>query len=121
MGRVPLQYLKRKEISTAILLYRISITRKIAIAIHLFIILPLLSDYYSFKVYKTYIILIGIVKNLFPKDRNVFKDDKCTRIMNKWTELILGLILVIAAILVMMQSPSWGAVWDFKGAAWGMV
>lgn len=38
--------------------------------------------------------------------------------MNKWTELLLGLILVIAAILVMWYSSAWGGLWNFKTASW---
>ena len=39
--------------------------------------------------------------------------------MNKWTELLLGLILVIAAIVVAFYSPFWwGDFWNFRHAAW---
>ena len=38
--------------------------------------------------------------------------------MNKWIELLLGLILVIAAILIAFYSQSWGATWNFWSAAW---
>jgi len=39
--------------------------------------------------------------------------------MNKWLELLLGLILVIGAILVAWYSPVWwGSFWNFKHAAW---
>ena len=38
--------------------------------------------------------------------------------MNKWTELLFGLILVIVAILVWGYSPQWGSFWDFGTAAW---
>lgn len=38
--------------------------------------------------------------------------------MNKWLELLFGLILVIAAILVMWYSNLWGSFWNFKHAAW---
>jgi len=38
--------------------------------------------------------------------------------MNKWVELLLGLILVIAAIVVMWYSAGWGAFWNFRHAAW---
>ena len=37
--------------------------------------------------------------------------------MNKWLELLLGLILVIGAILIAFYSQAWG-VWDFWNAAW---
>lgn len=36
--------------------------------------------------------------------------------MNKWTELLLGLILVIVPIIVAWYSQSWG-VWNFWSAA----
>lgn len=38
--------------------------------------------------------------------------------MNKWLELLFGLILVIAAILVAWYSAGWGSFWNFKHAAW---
>ncbi len=38
--------------------------------------------------------------------------------MNKWTEIFVGLILVIAAILVWGFSYSWGSFWNFGDAAW---
>ena len=38
--------------------------------------------------------------------------------MNKWTEIFVGLILVVAAILVWGYSYSWGSFWNFKHAAW---
>lgn len=39
--------------------------------------------------------------------------------MNKWLELLVGLVLVVAALLVMWYSPIWwNSVWDFRGAAW---
>lgn len=37
--------------------------------------------------------------------------------MNKWMELLLGLILVIGAILVAFYSQGWG-MWNFWSAAW---
>ena len=37
--------------------------------------------------------------------------------MNKWLEILLGLILVVAAILVAFNSLDWGA-WNFGTAAW---
>ncbi|PIN93917.1 hypothetical protein COU54_01120 [Candidatus Pacearchaeota archaeon CG10_big_fil_rev_8_21_14_0_10_31_24] len=36
--------------------------------------------------------------------------------MNKWTELLLGLVLVIVAILVAFYSQNWG-IWNFWNAA----
>lgn len=38
--------------------------------------------------------------------------------MNKWLEILFGLILIIAVILVAWYSPSWGGIWNFKTAAW---
>jgi len=39
--------------------------------------------------------------------------------MNKWTELLFGLILVIGAIVVAWFSPFWwGEFWNFRSAAW---
>jgi hypothetical protein len=41
--------------------------------------------------------------------------------MNKWTELLLGLILVIGTILVAFYSQGWTALgmsWNFWNAAW---
>ncbi|VVB79946.1 Uncharacterised protein [uncultured archaeon] len=38
--------------------------------------------------------------------------------MNKWLELLLGLILVVAAILVWFYSLGWGSFWNFGTAAW---
>ncbi len=37
--------------------------------------------------------------------------------MNKWLEILLGLILVVGAILVAFYSLGWGA-WNFGTAAW---
>jgi len=38
--------------------------------------------------------------------------------MNKWIELLLGLILVIGAIVTGWYSVGWGSFWDFRHAAW---
>lgn len=38
--------------------------------------------------------------------------------MNKWAELLLGLILLIAAVLVWGYSSQWGSFWNFGTAAW---
>ncbi len=39
--------------------------------------------------------------------------------MNKWAELFIGLILVIAAVLVWYYSiVAWPPFWDFGTAAW---
>jgi len=37
--------------------------------------------------------------------------------MNKWLELLLGLILVNGAIFIAYTSTGWGF-WNFGGAAW---
>jgi hypothetical protein len=37
--------------------------------------------------------------------------------MNKWAEIILGLILIIVAVLVWAYSYQWGF-WNFGAAAW---
>jgi hypothetical protein len=36
--------------------------------------------------------------------------------MNKWAELLIGLILIIAPILIAFQSQNWG-MWNFWTAA----
>ena len=38
--------------------------------------------------------------------------------MNKWLELLIGLILVVAAILVWGFSLQWSSFWNFGSAAW---
>ena len=39
--------------------------------------------------------------------------------MNKWAEILFGLILIIGAILVAWYSSIWwGSFWNFKHAAW---
>lgn len=39
--------------------------------------------------------------------------------MNKWLEILIGLILIIGAILVAWYSPTWwGSFWNFRHAAW---
>ncbi|NCN99445.1 hypothetical protein COU62_04880 [Candidatus Pacearchaeota archaeon CG10_big_fil_rev_8_21_14_0_10_35_219] len=39
--------------------------------------------------------------------------------MNKWAEILLGLILVIIPILIAWYSPVWWeGFWDFRYAAW---
>lgn len=40
-------------------------------------------------------------------------------VMNKWAELLLGLLLVIIPIVIAWFSSSlWGDFWDFRSAAW---
>jgi hypothetical protein len=41
--------------------------------------------------------------------------------MNKWVELLLGLVLVVGIIVFAWYSPSWGAFWNFRHAAWEML
>jgi hypothetical protein len=41
--------------------------------------------------------------------------------MNKWTELLLGLVLVILAVVVAWYSTGWGSFWNFKHAAWELL
>jgi len=38
--------------------------------------------------------------------------------MNKWFELLLGLILLIGVILLAWYSVNWGGFWNFRHAAW---
>lgn len=38
--------------------------------------------------------------------------------MNKWIEILLGLILVLAAAIIWAVSPAWGSFWNFGSAAW---
>lgn len=41
--------------------------------------------------------------------------------MNKWTELLLGLIIVIGIIIFTWYSPYFGSFWNFKHAAWELL
>ena len=38
--------------------------------------------------------------------------------MNKWLEILIGLILIIGAILVWGYSSAWGDFWNFGRPAW---
>ena len=38
--------------------------------------------------------------------------------MDKWTEILVGLVLIIAAVLVWAYSYNWGSFWNFGTAAW---
>ena len=38
--------------------------------------------------------------------------------MNKWLEILLGLILLIGVILFCWYSAMWGGFWNFRHAAW---
>lgn len=38
--------------------------------------------------------------------------------MNKWAEILLGLILIVASVLVWSYSYQWGEFWNFGNAAW---
>jgi len=41
--------------------------------------------------------------------------------MNKWAEIIFGLILVLIVIVVAWYSASWGSFWNFRHAAWELL
>jgi len=38
--------------------------------------------------------------------------------MNKWIEILIGLILIIGTILLSWYSSDLGSFWNFKHAAW---
>ncbi len=38
--------------------------------------------------------------------------------MNKWLEILVGLILVIGVILFAWYSAAWNNFWNFRHAAW---
>lgn len=38
--------------------------------------------------------------------------------MNKWTELLLGLVVLLGAIIFTWYSAGWGTFWNFRHAAW---
>ena len=38
--------------------------------------------------------------------------------MNKWLELLIGLILVVGVVLIWGFSLQWGSFWNFGSAAW---
>ena len=38
--------------------------------------------------------------------------------MNKWLEILIGLVLVNLSIYLWVSSSSWGAFWDFGSSAW---
>ena len=38
--------------------------------------------------------------------------------MNKWLELLFGLILVVVTVLVWGYSSQWGEFWNFGNATW---
>ena len=48
--------------------------------------------------------------------KNVYKPQNTSEKMNKWSELLLGLILIIGPILIAFYSWNWGA-WNFWSAA----
>ena len=52
------------------------------------------------------------------KYRKPFKYKINQPIMNKWTEILLGLILVIAVIVFTWYSAGWGSFWNFRHATW---
>ena len=38
--------------------------------------------------------------------------------MNKWTELLLGLVVLLGVIIFTWYSAGWGTFWNFRHAAW---
>ncbi|MBT4165421.1 hypothetical protein HOE04_00090 [archaeon] len=39
--------------------------------------------------------------------------------MNKWLQILIGLILIVGSVLVAWYSPFWwGDFWNFRHAAW---
>ncbi len=38
--------------------------------------------------------------------------------MNKWVEILLGLILLLGIVSFAWVSPNWGTFWNFRHAAW---
>ncbi len=41
--------------------------------------------------------------------------------MNKWAELFIGLLLLIASVFVWGYSSNWGEFWNFGSAAWSFL
>lgn len=41
--------------------------------------------------------------------------------MDKWSELFVGLVLLIVAIVIAWYSSEWGSFWNFKHAAWELL
>jgi hypothetical protein len=38
--------------------------------------------------------------------------------MNKWLEILIGLVLINISVYVILISHQWGAFWNFGHAAW---
>lgn len=38
--------------------------------------------------------------------------------MDKWIEIIAGLVILVGIIIFVWASPSWGQFWNFRHAAW---
>lgn len=38
--------------------------------------------------------------------------------MNKWVELLLGLVILIGVVLFTWYSAGWSSFWNFRHAAW---
>jgi hypothetical protein len=38
--------------------------------------------------------------------------------MNKWLEILIGLLILIGVILFGWKSVEWGSFWNFRHAAW---
>jgi hypothetical protein len=54
-------------------------------------------------------------------NNNLYKQKSFLKAMNKWTEILVGLVLIVVAVLVWAYSSSWmiGPVsFDFGAAAW---
>jgi len=50
---------------------------------------------------------------------NIYKEKSYLESMNKWLQILIGLILVIGTLLVAWYSPFWwGGFWNFRHAAW---
>jgi len=41
--------------------------------------------------------------------------------MNKWVEILFGLILLNGIIFLAWYSPAWGSFWNFRHATWEFV
>ncbi|MFH1365257.1 MAG: hypothetical protein ABIH28_01590 [archaeon] len=41
--------------------------------------------------------------------------------MNKWLEILIGLILINVSIYLFTSSYQWGAFWNFRSAAWILI
>ena len=53
---------------------------------------------------------------VFYQHKNIYKPMNYKDFMNKWLELLVGLLLIIIPIIVAFYSQTWGA-WNFWSAA----